>query len=125
MKKVINMLALGVALAATGCQDEEKQPIIQESCAAKRVIKEAVLSQGLVIYDRQSYQYTIHTPANSAFEAPAVGVICGQLPEAFRKDSLKVSFSGTYTEFDAYAPPAGSSDYYYLLLTTLEPITGE
>ncbi|MCB2408607.1 hypothetical protein [Hymenobacter lucidus] len=124
MKKNVCLLALAAAFGATSCQQELPELIVQETCGSKTVIKENVLGEGRVFLDKKEQLYTIHAKIPGTFNAPTVGFICGQLPEAFRKDSLPVSFTGTYRAFDKYAPPSGV-EYYYLSPSKLEIITGE
>lgn len=125
MKKVVCLLALAAAFGAAGCQNEVPELIVQETCGSKTLVKENVRGEGRVFFDKKEQGYTIHSQAPGTPGTRTVGFICGQLPEAFRKDSLLVSFTGTYREFDKYAPPVSGVEYYYLSLTQLEIITGE
>ncbi|TGE23327.1 hypothetical protein [Hymenobacter metallicola] len=125
MKKLVWVVALAAGSLLAACEEESEAVAVQESCNAKKIVRENVSGEGLVFFDSRAYQYTIRTKAKSALEAAAVGFICGQLPEEFKKDSLVVSFTGNYAEFDKYAAPVGGPEYYYLTLSKLERISGE
>ncbi|UOQ55053.1 hypothetical protein [Hymenobacter cellulosivorans] len=123
MKAILPLLAL-TALLTTSCSEDKAGVIAPEGCSSL-IVKENVDGRGLVLYDVRERVYTIQTSVPGTPDGQIVGFVCGVLPEAFRQDSLLVSFTGTYTQFNKYSPPVASQEYYYLSLSRLEAIKGE
>ncbi|PJJ58871.1 hypothetical protein [Hymenobacter chitinivorans] len=123
MKATLPILALATVLA-TACADERPDVVTPEGCGSV-IVQENVDGRGLVRYDAQNQVYTIRSSVAGTTNGQIVGFVCGALPEAFRQDSLPVSFTGTYTQYTKAVPPDPGLEYYYLSLSRLEAITGE
>ena len=124
MKAAPYFLMLTAALALSACNKELGEVNLAPTCKDQKVIS-AAQGQGVVLFDQREQAYTIHYSVPGSIDSKIVGFICGELPSAFRQDSLEVSFTGSYLAFDKYASPIGGEEYYYLSLSQIARVTGE
>lgn len=88
------------------------------TCAAgSKAVRTVTNATGTVSFDSASQQYRISVPQPGTIDVVEVGVVCGSLPSALRKDGTKVSFSGTYKEYASPPSAPAGTTFYYLELS--------
>jgi hypothetical protein len=76
--------------------------------------------EGIVNFDQALQQYAISRAIPGTYDSVDIGVICGDLPAAYKAVGTKVRFSGIYHGY-GQAPPAAfvGATYYYLKLSKI------
>ena len=98
------LLLCCLALMVLGCDKGKEKSITQfeiinESCNLKNPIKFINESMGSIQYSDRAKAYCIFTSIEGTYDSVNVGVICN-LPESYKKDGIKVLYSGNYFKYD-------------------------
>ncbi len=111
MVKYLVLLALtGATLGSCTRPEQTTTTACAEAGATVRTVTDVA---GTVTFDQALQRYKIMAHEAGTIDVVDVGVVCGELPEALRKEGAKVVFSGTYKAYPKPpAAPAGYTTYY-------------
>ena len=111
MVKYLVLLALtGATLGSCTRPEQTTMTACAEPSDTVRTVTDAV---GTVTFDQALQRYKIMASEAGTVDVVDVGVVCGELPDAVRKEGAKVLFSGTYKTYpNPPAAPAGYTTYY-------------
>lgn len=118
MLKYIALLVLtGATLGGCTRPTQTTMTACAEASATVRTVTEVT---GTVTFDQALQRYKIMASEAGTVDVVNVGVVCGELPDAVRKEGTKVLFSGTYKVYPN--PPAAPGGYttYYLELSSVK-----
>jgi hypothetical protein len=124
MKAATLYFLLGTLLLGAGGCTKEDDPVVElpyVPCALTSSYAKPVTDlEGVIRFDQALQQYVVWRAIPGTYDSVDVGVVCGNLPAAFKTAGTKVRFSGIYRGYGQPAPasPAGTS-YYYLELTKI------
>ncbi len=125
MTKTLLYTALAAVLCLTSSCDKDEPTAagkFQACDASAKPVKTIVNATGFVRLDPTTQQCVVSVHQPGTIDVVDLGIVCGSLPEAFQKDGLKVTVSGTFKEYGQPAPqplPAGYT-YYYLEVSAIQ-----
>lgn len=112
MGKYLVLLALA-GVTISGCTRPAEQTATLACAEAGATVRTVTDAAGTVTFDQTLQRYKIMAPEAGTVDVVDVGVVCGTLPEALRKEGAKVRFSGTYKAYpNPPTAPAGYTTYY-------------
>lgn len=114
---------------AFSCDKEKKASIsdfdvIKESCNLKNPIKSIYESMGSVKYSDRAKAYCIFTSIEGTYDSVNVGVVCN-LPESYKKDGIKVLYSGNYFKYDVNFTLIPGETFYSLELEKIKLLSSQ
>lgn len=119
LKHLVFLILTGATLGTGGCT-RLKQTTTTACAEASATVRTVTDVAGTVTFDQVLQRHKIMAPEAGTIDVVTVGVLCGELPEALRKEGSKVLFSGTYKAYPN--PPAAPGGYtiYYLELSNVK-----
>ncbi len=113
MPKTLLLLSLLGATLAGGCTRPAEQTTASACPEAGATVRTVTDVAGTVTFDQTLQRYKIMAHQAGTIDVVDVGVVCGTLPDALRKEGAKVVFSGTYKTYpNPPVAPAGYTTYY-------------
>ena len=111
------IISIGLLFFGGSCQ---KDDIIKLSdCNLENVVKSVSNTKGTIWYDHQAQSYAVYTGVDGSYDSQIIGLICN-LPDMYKSEGLKISFSGDYYECEEFSPLIPGQEYFYLELTNIE-----
>lgn len=117
--KFLNLAVLGLLLMSNKCGTEDADTLIR--CDLKNVVKTVSDASGTIWFDSQAQAYAIFSGIDGTYDAQDIGIACN-LPDNYKKEGLKVIFSGKYFENKSLTPQMPGQEYYNLELTKIRLI---
>ncbi|MEQ8924847.1 MAG: hypothetical protein RLO81_03475 [Fulvivirga sp.] len=116
MKNVIYYLPVLTLLLFVQCRDESPNKCFEE--------KGQTISnkEGTVYFHSHLEAYAIYAPVENTFDSQLVFVPC-EIPEKYKKDGVKIIFSGAYATLNISFDKIPGQEFYQLNLTDLSLLT--
>ena len=106
------------------CNDDNKPAdcTLAPCDPSRRTVREVADYPGRVAYDDNEDRWVIiSSPEEVTYDSQNIGLVCGELPEEFRKPGLQVRFSGKFKSIcEDNKALVGGHVYYYLHVTEIE-----
>lgn len=118
MKRLPYFLSLITVFCFLCCKQQKVGEVVpMDSCSEMGpFVREAKDIDGTVLYDSTRRSYVIRVA--NAFDSADIGFTCN-LPTEYKKESLKVRFSGSYYEYSKSVFGPVGYRYYYLTIESI------
>ena len=115
---IINVITCILLLPALSCQQDSAAEF--DDCHFEDVIESVSDMEGIVWYDTQVKAYCIFSGVDGTYDLQIIGIVCNDLPDAYKAEGVKVLYSGHYYDCKEFSAPIPGQKYYYLKLIMIE-----
>ena len=124
---ILILLLTSLLLSASGCEKDERslsEPAVAACDSNRKIVKKSSDVKGFVHFNQFSQEYALYAGVPGTIDSEDIGLPCN-LPEEFKKEGLKVKFSGKYRDFGKQpssnqVPIFVGQVYYYLELSQIQ-----
>ena len=116
-------MLLVVLTSTASCNKEDvrlSEPQLTRCDSKRKTVKEADGLEGQIWFNKAVQEYAIYVSVDGTYDTQYVGIPC-ELSEEFKKEGLRVVFSGKYKDFSKQPTTVmPGQTYYYLNLSKIE-----